>query len=83
MNDRAGLISRMEKVLGGTPVITGTRVPVHALLDYLAADDFAGFLDDFPTVQREQAEALRHMARHGMNLLEDPDGRVCSEPPEA
>ena len=46
------------EILGGTPVFRGTRVPVKNLLDYLAAGDSLGqFLDDFPTVRRDQAVA--------------------------
>ena len=45
-------------ILGGTPVFVGTRVPVRTLADYLAAGDpLELFLDDFPTVTREQAVA--------------------------
>ena len=41
--------------LSGTPVFRGTRVPVKNLFDYLeAGDDLEEFLDDFPTVSREQ-----------------------------
>ncbi len=37
-------------VLGGTPVFTGTRVPVNNLLDYLAAgDSLERFLDHWLT----------------------------------
>ncbi|HVQ75664.1 MAG TPA: DUF433 domain-containing protein [Candidatus Binatia bacterium] len=55
------------EILGGTPVFRGTRVPVKNLLDYLAAGDTLDqFLDDFPTVKREQAVAALELAR---NLL--------------
>jgi uncharacterized protein (DUF433 family) len=51
-------------ILGGTPVFRGTRVPVKNLLDYLAAGDTLDqFLDDFPTVKREQAVAVLELAR--------------------
>jgi len=51
-------------ILGGTPVFRGTRVPVKNLLDYLAAGDTLDqFLDDFPTVRREQAVAALELAR--------------------
>ncbi len=30
------LVTRDQDILGGTPVFTGTRVPVQTLLDYLA-----------------------------------------------
>jgi uncharacterized protein (DUF433 family) len=45
-------------ILGGTPVFVGTRVPVRTLLDYLeAGDSLNEFLEDFPSVTREQAVA--------------------------
>jgi uncharacterized protein (DUF433 family) len=46
-------------VLGGTPVFRGTRVPVESLFDYLKRGrtiDY--FLEQFPTVRREQVERL-------------------------
>ncbi len=56
-------ISRSPKVLSGTPVFTGTRVPVKNLWDYLeAGENLDEFLDDFPTVTREQALAVMHRA---------------------
>ena len=52
------------EILGGTPVFRGTRVPVKNLLDYLVAGDTLDqFLDDFPTVSREQAVATLELAR--------------------
>lgn len=42
--------------LGGTPVFSGTRVPIHILIEYLEAGDrLDDFLDNFPTVSRSQA----------------------------
>jgi uncharacterized protein (DUF433 family) len=50
-------------ILGGTPVFTGTRVPVRTLLDYLeAGDTLDEFLNHFPTVSREQAVAVLELA---------------------
>ncbi len=41
--------------MGGTPVFSGTRVPIQTLIDYLkAGDSIDDFLDGFPTVSREQ-----------------------------
>lgn len=49
-------ITTDPEVLSGAPVFRGTRVPVAALLDNLAAGlTLDGFLDNFPTVTREQA----------------------------
>ena len=53
------------EILGGAPVFIGTRVPVRALFDYLERGRALGeFLDDFPTVTKEQATGvLEHMKR--------------------
>lgn len=51
-------------ILGGTPVFAGTRVPVKTLFDYLeAGDSLEIFLDEFPSVSREQAVAALELAR--------------------
>jgi uncharacterized protein (DUF433 family) len=57
------VISRHPEVLSGVPVFTGTRVPIQTLIDYLkAGDTLDEFLDGFPSVKREQAEAFLEMA---------------------
>ena len=44
------------EILGGTPVFRGTRVPVESLFDHLESGiSLDEFLDDFPSVTREQA----------------------------
>ena len=57
------VISRSPDVMSGASVFTGTRVPVQSLLDYLAGGHpLEEFLDDFPTVRREQTvELLRRL----------------------
>lgn len=53
------VISRSPDVMSGAPVFAGTRVPVQSLLDYLAGGHpLEEFLEDFPTVRREQALEL-------------------------
>jgi len=53
------LIVSSPDILGGTPVFIGTRVPVKNLTDYIeAGDTLDEFLEDFPSVSREQAVAL-------------------------
>lgn len=48
------LIIKDPEILSGIPVFKGTRVPVKNLLDYLeAGDSIEEFLDDFPSVKRE------------------------------
>lgn len=40
--------------MSGTPVFTGTRVPVQTLIDFLeAGESIDDFLEGFPTVSRE------------------------------
>lgn len=51
------------EIVSGTPVFVGTRVPVQALLDYLeGGETIEEFLDDFPSVSREQAVAFLEAA---------------------
>lgn len=48
-----------KEILGGTPVFDGTRVPVRNLFDYLeTGETIDEFLDDFPSVRREQIVKL-------------------------
>ena len=50
------IVSVRSDVMHGTPVFAGTRVPIQALLDHLEAGDALDeFLNQFPTVSREQA----------------------------
>lgn len=57
------VVQRSSDVLGGTPVFAGTRVPVQNLLEYLEGGErLDDFLEDFPTVTREQAVAFLEQA---------------------
>jgi uncharacterized protein (DUF433 family) len=57
------LISIDSEVLGGQPVFKGTRVPIETLFDHLEAGiPLNEFLDDFPTVSKEQAIATLEIA---------------------
>lgn len=57
------LISTDPDVLGGQPVFKGTRVPIETLFDHLEAGiSLEEFLDDFPTVKKEQAVAALEVA---------------------
>ena len=61
------IINIDPEVLGGQPVFKGTRVPVESLFDHLEAGvSLNAFLDDFPTVTREQAIALLEVATRFM-----------------
>ncbi len=61
------VIQSSPDILGGTPVFAGTRVPVQTLLDYLEAGDrIDDFLEDFPSVSRDQAVQVLEIAKDAL-----------------
>jgi uncharacterized protein (DUF433 family) len=62
---RKDLVVRSDPdILGGTPVFVGTRVPARILFEHLeAGDSLEVFLEQFPSVSREQAVAALELAR--------------------
>jgi uncharacterized protein (DUF433 family) len=53
--------------MGGTPVFSGTRVPVQTFIDYIkAGESIDDFLDGFPTVTKEQIVAFLEEAKDQM-----------------
>lgn len=53
------LITRDPEILGGTPVFTGTRVPVRTLFEYLESNyTLAQFLECFPSVSEDVARQV-------------------------
>ena len=67
MAAKASVVHSDPEILGGTPVFVGTRVPFQTLLDYLeAGDPLDEFLDDFPTVTRQQAIAALEQAKEAL-----------------
>jgi uncharacterized protein (DUF433 family) len=66
----ARVISRDPEIMSGTPVFAGTRVPATTLFDYLEEGRCLDeFLDDFPTVSREQAQAVLEISKHSLLIL--------------
>jgi uncharacterized protein (DUF433 family) len=58
------------EIVSGTPVFTGTRVPIETLLDNLAAGvSLDDFLDNFPTVTREQALAVLNFSNETLKRV--------------
>lgn len=58
------------ETMSGTPVFRGTRVPVAALLDNLAAGlTVDEFLDNFPTVTREQVVQILEFSKDALARL--------------
>ena len=63
MDSPEPLVTSDPERMGGIPVFAGTRVPVRTLFDHLGTGDgLEVFLNDFPTVTREQALAVIRMA---------------------
>ncbi|HET7229171.1 MAG TPA: DUF433 domain-containing protein [Longimicrobium sp.] len=64
----SSVIHTDPEILSGTPVFAGTRVPLKNLIDYLeGGHPLDDFLDDFPTVTREQAIAAREEAHEALS----------------
>jgi len=51
-----------KEIAAGVPVFKGTRVAVKTLFDYLEDSSLEEFLEGFPTVSRQQAEAVIEQA---------------------
>ncbi len=67
MNVLAVVIHSDPDILGGAPVFAGTRVPFRALIDYLGGGQpLAEFLEDFPSVTRDQAVIALKMAAQAL-----------------
>lgn len=59
-----GAINVDPETMGGTPVFTGTRVPIQSLFDYMETGETVDeFLENFPTVKKEHAVQVLAMAK--------------------
>ena len=69
MSNSKNLVEIDPEKLGGTPVFYGTRVPIQNLFDCLeGGESLDGFLDQFPTVTREQALAVLEESKERLIL---------------
>lgn len=58
------------EIVSGTPVFEGTRVPVDALFNNLSAGiSLDEFLENFPSVSREQALAVLKFSHETLQKL--------------
>ena len=63
------LVEVNPKKMSGTPVFRGTRVPIRNLFDCLEdGESIERFLDQFPTVTREQVSGVLELSKE--RLLE-------------
>ncbi|KAA5533422.1 DUF433 domain-containing protein [Taibaiella lutea] len=66
--DIRDFISADKDTLSGQTVFKGTRVPVESMFDHLEAGiPLNEFLEDFPTVSKEQAIAVLEWANKTLN----------------
>jgi len=64
------LIDVNPELMSGVPCFTGTRVPFTHLFEYLeAGDSLTEFLNDFPSVTREQVLGVLELMKE--RLLTD------------
>lgn len=64
------IVNVNPKVMHGTPCFAGTRVAVRTLFDHLEADySIEQFLEQFPTVRREQVIRLLDMMRQDVERV--------------
>ncbi|MEZ4669954.1 MAG: DUF433 domain-containing protein [Anaerolineae bacterium] len=67
MLKQESVVQQSPDILGGALVFAGTRVPVRNLIDYLTAgDSIDDFLDDFPSVSREQVIQVLQSAEQAL-----------------
>lgn len=63
-------ITRDPDIVSGVPVFRGTRVPIDALIDNIEAGlTLDEFLDNFPTVTREQALQVLEFSKNTLLRL--------------
>lgn len=56
-------IVRDPEILNGTPTFKGTRVPIRVLIEsFEAGDSIDEFLENFPSVSKEQAIEILELA---------------------
>lgn len=66
---KTSVVTISPEIMSGAAVFAGTRVPAQSLLDYLAGGhSLDAFLEDFPTVKREQAVRLLQELSHSFEL---------------
>jgi uncharacterized protein (DUF433 family) len=72
---RQSVVHSDPEILSGTPVFVGSRVPFKNLIDYLEQGyTLNEFLDDFPSVSRQQALAALEEAKEAILANAHPAG---------
>lgn len=64
---RQAIVAIDPEIMSGEPCFAGTRVPIQNLIDYLeGGDSIDEFLEDFPSVSRDQVIRFLEEARDHM-----------------
>jgi uncharacterized protein (DUF433 family) len=76
--DPEKVVSRDPEIHSGDLVFAGTRVPVSILIDYLTGGHpLNEFLQNYPTVERWQAEAFLELSAEGVDRMRNHDPRAA------
>jgi len=72
VDDLSARVTTDPSVCSGKPCVRGTRIPVHMILDLLAADEsFENILKAYPNITRDD---IRACIRHAATLAEEEAG---------
>ena len=83
MKNTESVIHSDPEIMSGKRVFVGARVPFQTLLDYLEAGQPLGeFLDDFRTVNRDQAVAALEQVKEALCLKHELVGQDARTVPE-
>ena len=68
------IVTISSDIHSGTPVFTGTRVPIKILFDYLKGGETTHeFIHDFPSVKLEQVNDLLRLLESVATLTPTPE----------
>jgi uncharacterized protein (DUF433 family) len=68
-----------KEIMSGTPVFTGTRVPIKYLFDYLeSGETLDDFLENFPSVKRWQSVKILESARDILFSLKNGNEKIAA-----
>jgi uncharacterized protein (DUF433 family) len=74
MNEYEGRITSDPRICSGKPCVKGTRIPVHLILDLLAAgESYDAIRKAYPNISEEDIKAC---IRHAALLAEEEAGVI-------
>ena len=68
------IIECNPEILGGKPIIKGTRIPVDLIYELIGADvSIEEILDDYPSITREIIEKVIEIGKQAKKNLDNVD----------